>query len=179
MRKTQNYTWDTLNLGTCYYPEHWDRSLWEEDMRRMLDAGIETVRVAEFAWNKVEPQEGCFTYDFFDDFLDAAQALGMKVIFSTPSATPPAWLTQKYPEVLNARMDGVLYRHGMRRHYNYNSPKYHELVSRIAEAGAGLNSGVHYGEAYDGFVRMNVACPEQQLTEGLNCILKALKGAES
>ena len=52
-----------------------------------------------------------------------------------------------------------------------------ELVSRIAEAGAGLNSGVHYGEAYDGFVRMNVACPEQQLREGLNCILKALKGA--
>ena len=52
-----------------------------------------------------------------------------------------------------------------------------ELVSRIAEAGAGLNSGVHYGEAYDGFVRMNVACPEQQLREGLKCILKALKGA--
>ena len=141
MRKPQNYTWKALNLGTCYYPEHWDRSLWEEDMKRMLDAGIGTVRVAEFAWSKVEPHEGCFTYDFFDEFLDAAHALGMKVIFSTPSATPPAWLTEKYPEVLNARMDGVLYRHGMRRHYNYNSPKYRELVCRIVE-----KLGEHYAK---------------------------------
>ena len=139
MRKEQNYKWDTLNLGTCYYPEHWDRSLWEDDMKRMLDAGIRTVRVAEFAWNKFEPQEGYFTYEFFDDFLDAAHSLGMKVIFCTPSATPPAWLTEKYPEVLNARMDGVLYRHGMRRHYNYNSPKYRELVSRIVD-----KIGAHY-----------------------------------
>ena len=30
------------------------------------------------------------------------------MIFGTPSATPPAWLTKKYPEVLNARMEVVL-----------------------------------------------------------------------
>ncbi len=42
-----------------------------------------------------------------------------------------AWLTEKYPEVLNARMDGVLLRHGARRHYNYNSPVYQELSARI------------------------------------------------
>lgn len=57
----------------------------------------------------------------------------MKVIFGTPTATPPAWLTEKYPEVLNARQDGVLYRHGGRRHYNYNSPKYQELCARIVD----------------------------------------------
>ena len=141
MRKEQNFKWNTLNLGTCYYPEHWDRSLWEEDMRRMLDAGIGTVRVAEFAWSKFEPTEGNFTYAFFDDFLDVALKCGMKVIFSTPSATPPAWLTEKYPEVLNAKMDGTLYRHGMRRHYNYNSPKYRELVRRIVD-----KIGAHYAK---------------------------------
>ncbi len=141
MRKQQNYQWDTLNLGTCYYPEQWDRALWEDDLKRMLDAGIETVRIAEFAWSKVEPTEGNFTFGFFDEFLDAAHSLGMKVIFGTPSATPPAWLTEKYPEVLNANIDGVLYRHGMRRHYNYNSPKYRELVSRIVE-----KLGEHYAK---------------------------------
>ena len=133
MRKKQNFTWDTLQLGTCYYPEHWDRSLWEEDLKRMLENGIQTVRIAEFAWSKVEPREGEFTYAFFDDFLDVAEKAGMKVIFGTPSATPPAWLTEKYPEVLNVRKDGVKYRHGMRRHYNYNSPKYQELTARITE----------------------------------------------
>lgn len=100
MRKEQNFKWNTLNLGTCYYPEHWDRSLWEEDMKRMLNVGIGTVRVAEFAWSKVEPTEENFTYAFFDDFLEAALKCGMKVIFSTPSATPPAWLTEKYPKSL-------------------------------------------------------------------------------
>jgi len=133
MRKEQNFKWSTLSLGTCYYPEHWDRSLWREDLQRMKENGIFTIRIAEFAWSKMEPREGEFTFDFFDAFLDVAEAEQMQVIWGTPTATPPVWLTEKYPEVLNCRKDGVLYRHGMRRHYNYNSPKYQELSARIVE----------------------------------------------
>ena len=44
-----------LKLGTCYYPDHWDRSLWAQDLQRMLEAGIKVIRIAEFAWSKVEP----------------------------------------------------------------------------------------------------------------------------
>lgn len=50
-----------------------------------------------------------------------------------------------------------------------------DLVRRIAEAGAGLNSGAHYGDAYDGFVRMNIACPRRQLEAGLRCVQQALE----
>lgn len=64
----------------------------------------------------------------------------MQVIFGTPTATPPAWLTEKYPEVLNASKDGVLYRHGGRKHYNYNAPIYRERSARIVEKAA-----AHYG----------------------------------
>lgn len=81
-----------MTMGVCYYPEHWDRKLWEEDLERMLKAGITVIRIAEFGWNKVEPEEG------------------------------------------------VLYRHGARRHYNYNSPIYRELSARIVEKEA-----EHYG----------------------------------
>lgn len=137
MRKQQNFQWETISLGTCYYPEHWDRSLWEADLMRMKAAGIETIRIGEFAWSKVEPREGEFTYEFFDEFLNVVREADMKVIFGTPTATPPAWLTEKYPEVLNCRMDGVKFRHGMRRHYNYNSPVYQELSARIVEKFAG------------------------------------------
>ena len=133
MKQNQNYRWPKLELGACYYPEHWSESLWESDLDRMLQHGITTIRVGEFAWSLTEPEEGVFTYDFWDRFLELAEEKGMKVIFGTPTATPPAWLTEKYPEVLNARRDGVLYRHGTRRHYNYNSPKYRELSSRIVE----------------------------------------------
>lgn len=133
MTNAQHYQWNTISLGTCYYPEQWAPSLWREDLRRMKAVGIDTIRIAEFAWSKIEPEEGVFRYDFFDDFLDVAEEERMQVIMGTPTATPPVWLTEKYPEVLNARKDGVLYRHGMRRHYNYNSPKYQELCARIVE----------------------------------------------
>ncbi len=133
---------ERLVLGTCYYPEHWDENLWEEDLDRMLRSGIEVVRVAEFAWNLTEPKEGEYTYEFFDRFLELAQKKGMKVIFCTPTATPPAWLTDKYPEVLNADQDGNLYRHGARRHYNYNSPVYQKFCRIIVEKYAS-----HYGSS--------------------------------
>ncbi len=140
MGKKQNYNWDKLSLGVCYYPEHWDEKLWREDLRRMQSAGIGTIRIAEFAWSKFEPTEGNFTFDFFDSFLKAAEETGIKVIFGTPTATPPIWLTEKYPEVLNRTKDEIMLRHGARRHYNYNSPKYQELCSRIVEQLA-----IHYG----------------------------------
>jgi len=141
MNSKQNFMWDKLELGVCYYPEHWDKALWEEDLNRMLRSGIKTIRIAEFAWNKFEPTEGNYTFDFFDDFMAIVEKTGMKVIFGTPTATPPAWLTEKYPEVLNATIEGVLYRHGGRRHYNYNSPIYLKLCAIIVEKLA-----EHYGK---------------------------------
>lgn len=132
---------DHLMMGTDYYPEHWDESLWKSDLERMEQTGIEQIRIAEFAWNKFEPEDGKFTFVFFDRFLELVAKTNIKVIFGTPSATPPAWLTTKYPEVLNSRIDGVKYRHGGRRHYTYNSPVYNRYVKRIVE-----QLGAHYGK---------------------------------
>ncbi len=124
---------DHITLGVCYYPEHWDKSLWRDDLKRMKQYGIEVVRIAEFAWNKFEPHEGEFTFEFFDEFMDMALEEDMKVIFCTPSATPPAWMSEKYPEILNADIDGNLIHHGLRRHYNLSSEKYRFFVARITE----------------------------------------------
>ncbi len=129
----KSLNFEKLTLGVCYYPEHWPESLWEDDLIRMKEHGIEIIRIAEFAWNKFEPEEGVYDFGFFDRFLELAHRHGIKVIFGTPTATPPAWMTHKYPEVLNAGTDGTLYRHGMRRHYNYNSPKYREFTAAIVE----------------------------------------------
>lgn len=130
-----------LSLGVCYYPEHWPKELWESDLRRMKEAGIETVRVAEFSWNLTEPREGEFVFDFWDSFLDLAQKCGMHVIMGTPTATPPAWLSEKHPEILNCDRDGMPYHHGARRHYNYNSVVYQEYTKRIVTVLA-----EHYGK---------------------------------
>jgi len=124
---------DHITLGVCYYPEHWDKSLWRDDLKRMKEYGIEVVRIAEFAWNKFEPHEDEFTFDFFDEFMDMTVEEDMKVIFCTPTATPPAWMSKKYPEILNADLDGNLIQHGLRRHYNLSSEKYRFFVRRITE----------------------------------------------
>ena len=100
-----------------------------DNLKRMREHGISVVRIAEFAWNKFEPREGEFNIGWFDPFMKIAERIW--VIFCTPTATPPAWLTEKYPEVLNADDAGNPYRHGMRRHYNYTSGKYWELSRRL------------------------------------------------
>lgn len=124
---------DHITLGVCYYPEQWPREMWQSDLLRMKAHGIKTVRVFEFAWSVIEPKDNKWDFSLFDDFLALANEEHMQVILGTPSATPPAWLTHAHPEVLNAKMDGTLYRHGHRRHYNYNSPVYRQYVSRVVE----------------------------------------------
>ena len=120
-----------FELGACYYPEHWPEELWEDDFKRMVNMNFSTIRIGEFAWSIFEPNEGEFSFDFFDRAIDLAHKQGIKVVFCTPTATPPAWLTHNYPEVLNVSKEGVQYQHGQRRHYNYNSKIYQFFSARI------------------------------------------------
>ncbi len=98
----------------------------------MAEMGFSVVRMGEFAWTLFEPEQGRFQFEFFDRAMDLAHEHEIAVILGTPTATPPAWLTHKYPEVLNATQEGVVFRHGLRRHYNYNTAIYRELSARIA-----------------------------------------------
>ena len=130
-----------ITLGTCYYPEHWEKKDWAEDLDRMLAAGIKTIRIAEFAWNIVEPEEGVYTYEYWDEFLDLCAEKGMQVIFGTPTATAPAWMTEKYPEVLNRRPDGTVIHHGERQQNNFSSEIYRRFSENITDKLA-----AHYGQ---------------------------------
>lgn len=152
----QHFKWSEMTMGVCYYPEHWPKTLWQSDLQRMKQVGISVIRIAEFAWNQFEPEEGVFRFDFFDEFIELCNQEGMKVIFGTPTATPPAWLTENYPESLNATQEGVLYRHGGRRHYNYNSPIYQKFCCRIV-----TKLAEHYGK--------NPAVIGWQIDNELNC----------
>ncbi|MDM5337388.1 beta-galactosidase [Fictibacillus enclensis] len=120
-----------INLGVCYYPEHWPEELWEDDFKRMKDLNFTYVRMGEFAWSIFEPEEGKFSFGLFERAVNKAHEYGLKIILGTPTATPPAWLTYKYPDVLNASQDGNHYQHGARRHYNYNSENYRRLSAAI------------------------------------------------
>src|SRR6185312_16546978 len=51
-----------MRLGVCYYPEHWPEAMWKDDAARMKALGIKQVRIAEFAWSRIEPSPGEFNW---------------------------------------------------------------------------------------------------------------------
>ncbi len=119
-----------LILSTAYYPEHWDKSLWEDDLIRMKEHGISVLRIGDFAWSKYEFEENIISIGYYDNFLDLCEKHEIDVIFCTPTAAPPEWAVYKYPEILNVGPNGLVYR-GDRSFYNYTSIIYRELGSKI------------------------------------------------
>src|ERR1035437_5285946 len=99
----------------------------------MQQSGIDMVRVAEFAWSRMEPEEGKYDLDWLDRALTAAAKHNIYTVIGTPTAAPPAWLTQNYPETLRMYENGHRDQHGNREQYNVANPKYRELARKIAE----------------------------------------------
>jgi beta-galactosidase len=94
-------------FGADYYPDQTPESLWEEDARLMADFGCTNVRIAEFAWSLMEPSEGHFDFAWLNRVVAILHAHNIGVILGTPSAAPPPWLTQKYPDVLMVNEHGL------------------------------------------------------------------------
>src|SRR3954468_21554813 len=88
----------SILLGTAWYPEQWPESRWDADLALMQQAGVHMVRVGEFAWSRLEPSEGQYDLEWLDHAITAASKHGIYAVVGTPTAAPPAWLTQKYPE---------------------------------------------------------------------------------
>lgn len=121
-------------FGVAYYPEHWPESYWEQDALRMKECGVNTVRMAEFAWAIMEPAENSYDFSLFDKAIAVMARHGIKTIIGTPTATPPKWLTQKHAEVLHVNADGRPADDQSRRHICYNSKVYREHTRKIVEA---------------------------------------------
>jgi beta-galactosidase len=98
----------------------------------MQAAGIRFVRIGEFAWSDMEPTEGNYDFTWLDKAIAAAAAHHIYTVVGTPTATPPAWLTQKYPETLRIDESGHRLEHGNRQQFNWDNPKYRELARGIA-----------------------------------------------
>lgn len=121
-------------LGVCYYPEHWDESRWETDARRMVELGITHVRIGEFAWSRLEPSRGQFTFGWLDRAMDVLHAAGLPIVLGTPTATPPKWLVEECPDILPYDEQGRLRGFGSRRHYTFSSATWWRETARIVEA---------------------------------------------
>lgn len=121
-----------LAFGAAWYPEQWSESQWAHDLSLMRRARMNVVRIGEFAWSTMEPSEGTFRFGWMDRAIEAAVQHGFAVVLGTPTAAPPAWLTEAYPEVLRVSENGEVASHGGRRHFSFASTLYRQFARRIA-----------------------------------------------
>ena len=121
-------------LGVAYYPEQWPRARWERDAELIAAAGLEVVRIGEFAWARLEPAAGRFELDWLDDAIGVLADRGLEVILGTPTAAPPIWLVERHPEILPLHPGGRRHRFGHRRHYCPNQPAFHAAADAIVRA---------------------------------------------
>jgi len=131
---------DLTIVGTYYYPEHWDESQWERDLKQIKELGFDFVHYAEFAWAQLEPSEGAYNFAWLDRAVDIADKNGLKVIMCTSTATPPVWLVRKYPDILIEHENGTKMDHGARQHPSVSNNYFRQyslkMIQKLAE---------HYG----------------------------------
>jgi len=127
---------ERLWYGAAWYPEQWPAKDWDKDLTLMEAAGVNVVRIGEFAWSSLEPEEGRYDFSWMDQAIRMAEQHHIKVVIGTPTDTPPAWLTEKYPETLRVDGNGQRAEHGGRRQFSYSSALYRkfcrEIVSTLA-----------------------------------------------
>lgn len=122
-----------MKLGVCYYPEHWPDTQWPKDARHMAEMGLSKVRIAEFAWSRIEKSRGVFSWAWLDKAVATLADQGLEITMGTPTATPPKWLINTHPDILAVDETGRPRGFGSRRHYCFSSQTYLEESQRITE----------------------------------------------
>ena len=124
----------TIWYGGDYNPEQWDESVWDEDIRLMQQAGVSLVSLGIFAWSMIEPREGEFEFGWLDRIVEKLHAGGISIDLATATASPPPWLSHRYPDTLPVTADGVRLQIGSRQQYCPSSATFRRLATRITRA---------------------------------------------
>lgn len=117
--------------GGDYNPEQWPESVWLEDMKLMQEAGVNLVSIGIFSWAKLQPNEKTYSFAWFDRVMDLLAEHGIFACVATATASPPAWMSKKYPDVLAVDAEGKPYYPGARQHYSPCSPTYRRLAAAL------------------------------------------------
>lgn len=122
--------------GGDYNPDQWLNcpEILERDVQLMQQAHVNCVSVGIFSWALLEPEEGRYDFVWLDQVIDRLWKGGIHVILATPSGARPAWMAQKYPEVLRVNKQLERNHFGGRHNHCMTSPVYREKVRAINHA---------------------------------------------
>ncbi|MCZ4119642.1 beta-galactosidase [Streptomyces sp. H39-S7] len=120
-------------FGGDYNPEQWPEDVWQEDVRLMREAGVNTATVGVFSWARLEPRPGARDFGWLDRVLDLLDTNGIGAVLATPTASPPPWMGARHPETLPRSEDGSVIWYGSRNQFCASSPVYRDYARRITE----------------------------------------------
>jgi beta-galactosidase len=123
-----------IHFGVDYYPEQWPEERWPEDARLMSEAGINVVRLAEFAWSLLEPHPGHFEFDWLDRAIAILHRHGIQVILGTPTASAPPWVMAMLPDAYKVNEHGHRLTYGNRCEFCPSHAGYRERGRMITGA---------------------------------------------
>lgn len=160
--KRQPFAWPKLltengrgiAFGGDYNPDQWPEEIWDDDIRLMEKAGVNTVALAIFSWDRIQPQENRWDFGWLDLIIDKLGKAGIATDLASATATAPLWLYEKHPEVLPCDKFGHPINAGSRQSWSPTSPVFKEyaltLCRKLAER-YGANPYVtawHMGNEY-------------------------------
>ena len=124
---------DKFIFGAAYYEEYMPCERLEEDMKMMVEAGFNTIRIGESTWSVEEPFPGSYDFSHIDRVIDSAEHHGLYVIVGTPTYAVPHWLVQLDPDVLVTTKDGKA-KYGARQNMDITNPTYRFYAERMIRA---------------------------------------------
>lgn len=143
-----------IAFGGDYNPDQWSEETWDDDVRLMKKAGVNTVALAIFSWDRIQPQENRWDFGWLDRIIDKLGKAGIATDLASATATAPLWLYEKHPEVLPRDKYGHQVNAGSRQSWSPTSPVFKEyaltLCRKLAER-YGANPYVtawHMGNEY-------------------------------
>ena len=111
-----------IAFGGDYNPDQWSEEIWDDDIRLMKQAGVNTVALAIFSWDRIQPTEDRWNFGWLDRIIDKLGKAGIAVDLASATATAPLWLYESHPEVLPRDKYGHQINAGSRQSWSPTSP---------------------------------------------------------
>ena len=165
--------------GGDYNPDQWldCPEILAEDLRLMKKAHVNCVTLGVFSWAGLEPREGQYEFQWLKDIIRRLHENKIAVIMATPTGALPAWMTEKYPEVMQTDEYGVRRLPGDRHNFCPSSPvmrtKMRQMNRKLSEHFGALPGVIawHISNEYGGNGR-EAACHCEYCQEAFRSWLK-------
>ena len=122
----------TYHFGSDYYPEHFPIKDVARDAALMKADGLNTVRMGDFAWTKMQPDNHTYSLDWLESAVDTLGKYNIQTLLCTPTAAIPKWMFDQYPNIMQITETGQQKPYGKRRHACLNNETYRKFVQEMA-----------------------------------------------